>query len=322
MRHANICLIAVLFAFAWARPAIASDLPADVLVRSRWMDLTRADYDVALGKVPVKQRMEFAASPKRVQSLLNNLLVLKTLAAQAKAHGTKPATVAPGGIANDAERELAAGELKRIEADALQSFEAKKSAFEAKARETYALEHDKYRKPEEVRLSDIAVEIKDRGDAAALARAKEARARIVAGAAFAAVAHEYSDDPTTRDKGGALPFVTRDKLAPEYAKGVFAMTKVGEVAEPIKGPTAWHVVRLEEIHPARQLAFDEVSDRIMQKLRQRYLAEQRDLRIQAINTDTSLQMNQPAIDALVTRIDPGLLKTPIPRKSPQAAASK
>lgn len=300
----------------------AADLPADVLVKSRWMQLTRADFDTAMRRVPEKSRFEFTTDPKRVQSLLNNLLVLKTLAAQAKAHGTKPAAVPPGGIANDAERALAAGELKRIESDAAQSFDAQKPAFEAKARETYALERDKYQAPEEVRLSDIAVEIKDRGEAAALARAKEARERIVAGADFATVAREYSDDPTTRDKGGALPFVTRDRLAKDYANGVFALTKVGEISQPIKGPTAWHVVRLEEVHPARQLTFDEVRDKIMQMLRQRYVREQRDLRIQAINTDPSLEMNQPAIDALVTQIDPKLLNMPIPTKRPQASAPK
>jgi peptidyl-prolyl cis-trans isomerase C len=306
-----------------ASVALAADLPPDVLVKSRWMELKRADFDFALKRIPEKLRVEFATNPRRVQTLLNNLLVLKTLAAQAKAHGTRPAAVpAAGAIADDAEREFAAGELKRIEVDAAQSFDAGKPAFEAKAREAYALERDKYRTQEEVRFSDIAVETKDRGDAVALARAKEARARIVAGADFAAVAHEYSDDPTTRDKGGALPFVTRDKLVKDYANGVFALTKVGEISQPIRAPTAWHVVRIEEIRPARQRTFDEARDSIMQTLRQRYISEQRDLRLQAINTDTTLEMNQPAIDALVTHVDPKLLTMPVPRKPPQSSAPK
>jgi parvulin-like peptidyl-prolyl isomerase len=172
-----------------------------------------------------------------------------------------------------------------------------------------------------VRLSDIAVEIKDRGEEAALARAKEARQRLAAGEDFANVAREYSDDATTRDKGGALPFVSRDRLAKEYADGVFALTRVGEISQPIKAPSAYHVVRLDERRPPRQLAFDEVRDKIMQSLRQRYVAEQREMRISAINTDATLEVNQPAIDALVTHIDPELLRTPAPKKS-QAASPK
>ena len=46
-----------------------------------------------------------------------------------------------------------------------------------------------------------------------------------------------------------MPFVSAKQLAPEFAKGVFALKTVGEISEPIKGPAAWHVVRLDERHP-------------------------------------------------------------------------
>lgn len=280
------------------------------------MELTRADYENAVAKVPANLRFEFSTSPKRVQGLLNNLLVTKTLAAQAKAHGTRPRSLLPGG---DSERALATAELQRIEADAAKSFDEQKPAFEAKARELYALDKAKYIAPEEVRISDIAVLIKDRGDEAALARAREARARVLGGADFAAVAREYSDDPTTREKGGALPFVSVKALAPEYAKSVFALTKVGELSEPIKAPSAYHVVRLEERRAARQQTFDEVRETIMRDLRQGYITEQRELRIQSIHTEPGLQINQAAINALVNRIDPALMKPPARARSRESA---
>lgn len=308
-------------AFLVTAAAFATDLSPDVLVKSRWMELTRADYDRAVSNVPDKYRTEFSANPTRVKDVLNALLVTKTLAAQARAHGTRPAEVGPKGVGTAEERALAAGELARIENDAAHDFDAKKDAFEAKARETYDLDRDKYRASEEIRFSDIAIEIKDRGEDAARARALEARARLVGGEDFAKVAHEYSDDATTRDKGGALPFVTRNRLAKVYADGVFALKNVGEISQPIKAPSAYHIIRLDERHPERQLTFAEVRDRIMQSLRQRYVTEQRDLRISAINTDTTLEVNQPAIDALVTHIDPEAVSTPAPEKA-QAASPK
>jgi peptidyl-prolyl cis-trans isomerase C len=314
-------LLLLAFASAAVVPALAADLPPGVLAKSRWMELTKADFDAALTRVPEKMRFDFTTSPKRVQSVLNSLLLTKTLAAQARAHGTRPAHASAKGFGSDEERGLAAGELQRIESDASTEFDTKKAAFEAKARETYEFDRDKYRAPEEVRISDIAIEIKDRGDDAALARAKEARQRIVAGEDFAKVAREYSDDATTRDKGGALPFVSRDRLAKEYADGVFALSRIGEISQPIKGPFAYHVVRLDERHPARRLEFDEVRERILQSLRQRYIADQRDARLSAINTDPTIELNQPAIDALVTHVDPELMK-PAPMKTPKAASSK
>jgi peptidyl-prolyl cis-trans isomerase C len=283
------------------------------------MELTRADYDAALAKMPENYRWEFATSPKRIQDLLNNLLLTKTLAAQARVHGVAPIPVTGKGPASDADRALAAAELQRIEADAAKSFEAQKTTFEGKAREIYDVDRDKYRTPEEVRLSDIAVTIKDRGEVAALARAREAHGRLVAGADFAAVAREYSDDPTTKDKGGALPFVSRRRLAAPYAKAVFALSKVGEISEPIKASAAYHVVRLEERRAPRAMAFDEVRESIVDTLRKKYVSQQRERRIEEIYRDPDMRVNQAQIDALVNRVDSQLLDSSKAASSPPAA---
>ena len=291
-----------------ASAARGAELPPDVIARSSWMELTRADYEKAVAKVPENLRFEFSASPRRVQQMLNNLLVTKTLAAQARAHGTHPAASFEKGAGDDSDRALAAAELQRVEADAGKAFEAQKAAYEMKARERYTLDRDKYKTPEEVRISDIAIAIKNRGDEAALARAREARQRIAAGADFAAVAREYSDDPTTRDKGGALPFVKASAMRPEYAKAVFALNPVGTISEPIKAPSAYHIVRLEERRAPRLQTFDEVKDSIMRDLRQQYVTEQREARIAGIHSDSGLEINQAAVDSLVNRIEPQRMK--------------
>ena len=289
---------------ACCAPAFAADLPAGVLVKSQWMQLTRADYENALARLPEKLRWEFATDPKRIAGLLNGLLVTKTLAAQGRAHGTKADSAFAAKPDADPERALAAAELRRIENAAGKAFDANKATNEARARELYEIDRDKYRVPDEIRMSDIAVVFKDRGEDAALARAREARARLLAGGDFATVAREYSDDPATRDKGGALPLVSAKQLEPDYAKAVFALTRVGEISEPIKALTAYHVVRLEERRASRIKSFDEVRPSLIAALRARYIDDRRNARIQSINRDPDLQMNQPAIDALVNPVDP------------------
>ena len=306
-----------MFALLTAAAAFATDLPANVLARSRWMELTRADYDAALARIPEKDRYEFATSPKRVQDLLNAILLNKTLAAQARAEGLGGDAFAKDAAA-DPERALAAARLKDIDDASGKAFDARKAEFEAKAREQYEIDRSKYQRPEQVRFSDIAVAIKDRGDEAAHKRADEARQRLLAGADFATVAREYSDDPNVKQTGGATPLVTAKQLVPEFAKGVFALTKIGEISEPIKGPAAWHVVRLDERRPAGVASFDEVRDSIMTKLRDRYISQERDLRIQAIYREPDLQINQPAIDALVSRVDPAKMRLPKPDTKPGA----
>src|SRR4029077_2137541 len=107
------------------------DLPPNVLAKNHWMELTRADYDAAIARVPEKLRFEFQASPKRLQALLNNMLVTKTLAAQARVHGTKPLASFRGGTAEESDRALATAEMLRIEADAGKAFDAEKPAYES-----------------------------------------------------------------------------------------------------------------------------------------------------------------------------------------------
>ncbi|MBU6485283.1 MAG: peptidylprolyl isomerase [Betaproteobacteria bacterium] len=301
-----------------AAPAAApGPLPPDVFAKSHWMELTRADYDAALAKLPENLHWEFATSPKRIQDLLNGLLLNKTLAAQARAHGLGGDAFA-NKPAGDAERALANAELKRIDDASRAAFDAKKAEYEARAREQYMIDRDKYRRPEQVRFSDIAVAIKGRGDAAAHQRVEEARQRLLAGADFATVAREYSDDPKVKENGGAMPLVSAKQLAPDFAKGVFALHKIGEISVPIKGPAAWHVVRLDERKPAGIQSFGEVRDAIMKDLLDRYIAQQRQLRIEAIYRDPDLQINQPAIDALVNHVDSDSLK---PAASAKSAAS-
>ncbi len=90
MKH-NLVLFSLCCAVSLATVPAAhgADLPPNVLAKNRWMELTRGDYDAALAKVPEKLRWEFATSPKRLQDLLNGMLVTKTLAAQARAHGAQ-----------------------------------------------------------------------------------------------------------------------------------------------------------------------------------------------------------------------------------------
>ena len=293
-------------------------LPADVLAKNRWVQLTRADYDAAMARIPETQRFEFATSPKRVQDLLNTLLLTKTLAAQARAHGTRPqkAFADNDSAAPDAERALANAELARVGGDASKAFDAAQASYEARARELYAANPDDYRAPEEVRFSDIPIVIAGRGEDAARERAAEARAKIAAGSDFAAVAREYSDDPATREKGGALPFTPAKRLAPDFANAVFALTRDGEVSQPLRAPSAYHVVRLDERRASRLRPFDEVRDAIMASLRKRYVAEQRETRIQSIFRDPATETNQAAIDALVNRVDPEVFRhQPNPSKS-------
>lgn len=316
---------------AAAQPAaMASEptggLPPDVFARSRWTEVTRADWDRALAGLPENLHWEFATSPKRVQDMLNNILYIKTLAAQARIEGIQPTDAdrqprrgEQDKAKVDPERVLANAELRHLDDQSVKAFDADKAGFEKKAREIYRVEINKYKLPEQRVFSDIAVSIKVHGDDGAKARAAQARAKLVAGGEWNAVTREYSDDASTKDKGGVLPPMSDSELPADIAKGLLELKRPGDISEPLKTDVAWHIARLDAINPPRTRTFDEVKESIMASLRAQYISGQRDLRFDEINRDPTLKINQAAVDALVHRTDEN--GRPIPPEAPAAPAA-
>lgn len=123
----------------------------------------------------------------------------------------------------------------------------------------------RYRLPDRARLSEILVLASDDKEQRALARKviDEARARIVGGEDFAAVAKEVSQGGTA-EKGGELGVVVRGELAPEIDAVVFSLES-GQLSEPVSSKFGWHLLRVDERFPVTYTSFEEVKEQIRDK---------------------------------------------------------
>jgi len=284
---------------ASAAPTQASTKPSDVvLAENSKVKLTLADYQTELLNLPPEMRGAFATDPKRVASLLNNLLTLKTLALEARDAKLDREPEAQQRIALESDRVLAGMQVQRLEEKLGKDFDAKSAEFTSRAREIYLVDKSKYTVPAQVEISHILF-ANTRGDAAALAAAKDARSKIAAGEDFAALARTLSDDKESKDKGGNLGWHSLAETEPSFGKAAFALQKVGEVSEPVSTPFGWHLIRLDGRRPANELSFDEAKPQILADLRTQYIAERRDAALNAIRNDPAIKANQAAIDALV-----------------------
>jgi len=319
MPQAKMCLLAlVALSATFAGLASAAGSPDDVLVESAEVKLTRADYDAGLARIPEQSRYEFAMSPRRVTALVNNILVTKTLAARARASGLPPDADVPQEAPADLERALAAAQIRVIEEAAGREFDARRESLLPAARETYLVHKDKYRRPEEVKLSAILIAAEGRGEEGALALAAATRAKLVAWADFAALAKELSADKASAAEGGRLPWAPADRMEPPIAKAAFAL-KVGEISEPVRVGSDYVLLRLDERRPASQIPFDEARDSILAQMRVDFINGQRDEQVAAIRNDPTLKVNQPVLDSLVKRADSSAFKAPVPARTPPAA---
>ena len=122
---------------------------------------------------------------------------------------------------------------------------------EAELRKTYDAHKQEY---QQVRARHILIRFqgspaalkpgqKDLTDAEALAKAQDLRKRLMAGADFAALATQESDD-TSAVNGGDLGSFQHGQMVPSFEEAAFAL-KPGELSEPVKTQFGYHVIRVE-----------------------------------------------------------------------------
>src|SRR4051794_29245629 len=141
---------------ATAAPAQPGAKPSEVvLAENSKVKLTLADYQTELLNLAPEMRGAFATDPKRVASLLNNLLTLKTLALEARDAKLDREPEAQQRIALESDRVLAGMQVQRLEEKLGKDFDAKSAEFTTRAREIYLVDKSKYTVPAQVEISHI-----------------------------------------------------------------------------------------------------------------------------------------------------------------------
>jgi peptidyl-prolyl cis-trans isomerase C len=299
------CQTAVAQTPAQAPPEAAVQHPPDeVLAENAQTRLTRADYDADIQRLPAEMRSAFASDPQRLSTYLTNLLIVKTLAVDARKAGLENDPLLQRRIALELDRALADLQLRRVEEAAGKEFDAKSNDYLVKAREIYLVDKDKFRVPEQINAAQILFDFKHHTPDEALALATQTRSKLIAGADFTATAKQLSDDPSAKSNGGEIGWFTRDRMDPSFSQAAFDMTKVGDISEPIKSRFGYHLIKFEGRRASDARPFEAVQAQIMADLRKHYVDAQREARTEAIRVDPALKVNQPAVDALVYRRDP------------------
>ena len=92
--------------------------------------------------------------------------------------------------------------------------------------------------------------------------------RIKAGEDFAEVAKKESQDEATASKGGDLGFLVRKTMSHDFEDAAFKL-EVGEVSDPVRTDRGYHLIRVDQRIPEKQIKFDDVKDNIIEKINAR-----------------------------------------------------
>jgi len=136
---------------------------------------------------------------------------------------------------------------------------------------------DKLTRPERIHIRHILVGVTKTATPEdkkkAQAKADELLAKIKAGADFAKVAEESSDDPGSKARGGDLSWVSRGQMVKPFEDAAFALKKPNEISPVVESQFGFHIIQLIEHQDAGKVPFDEVKDKIAGFLKQQQQKE-------------------------------------------------
>lgn len=74
-------------------------------------------------------------------------------------------------------------------------------------------------------------------------RIMEIHKKIKAGESFEALVAQYSEDPSTQQQGGVLPWFGTGRMVPMFEATAFALANDGDISEPVQTPYGWHIIK-------------------------------------------------------------------------------
>jgi len=244
---AAIAVVAITFLAAPVQTASAEEKPDDTVVATvNGKPITEADLKLAdneigkeLGNLPPEVKRRALA-----EYLIDNTLFAD--AAEAEKLGSTP----------EFKQQMHYLRQRLLREEYFEKT-LKSAVSEDEAKKIYAAKVASLQPKEEVAARHILVDSEE--------KAKELRAKIMAGADFAQVAKENSMDPGSKNQGGMLGYFTKGQMVPEFEAAVFKLHK-GDVSEPVKTSFGWHIIKLEDRRRRPPPAFNDVKATIINSL--------------------------------------------------------
>ena len=131
---------------------------------------------------------------------------------------------------------------------------------------SYDDNQQQYSTPEQVRASHILLKTEGKDDAAVKKQAEDLLAKVKAGADFAKLATQYSEDETSRVKGGDLDFFPKGQMVPEFDKAAFSM-QVGDISPLVKSQYGYHIIKVTDKKAATTKSLEEVRAQIEDQIK-------------------------------------------------------
>jgi len=272
----------------------------DVLIKGKGVEVRRSELDEAFlqFKANLNARGQILPEERREQveaQLLDRLVITKLLTVRATEDDRKKArTAADKFVASTKEqagseesftRQLGAMNFTPSQFDAQvleraiceevvdRELKSKVTVTDDQVRKFYDENGEQFERKETVRAAHILLSTRDPATNQELSEEKKKEKkqqiqklleRARKGEDFAALAREYSEDPSSKNKGGEYTF-GHGQMVPEFETAAFSL-KTNQVSDIVTTQYGYHVIKLYERIPARKLELDKVKDDLKEQI--------------------------------------------------------
>lgn len=224
--------------------------------RADGLTVSKADVEADIERLRADLRQNLLAKPENLRRVSLNLYLRKALAREAESLGMDKDPIiatrlrlARDKVLSDARIQLADGAPPDVE------------ILEKQAQAEYNANPERYRHPEEVKISHILIG-KYRADGRKLA--EDLLEKIKSGKdVFEKVALKFSDDPGSKAKQGDLGYNPRGKMVKPFDDAAWALSRVGELSGVVETEFGWHILRLDDKRAAGIKPFAEVKEELV-----------------------------------------------------------
>jgi len=105
---------------------------------------------------------------------------------------------------------------------------------------------------------------------------------------FIELAKTKSQGPTAKT-GGDLGFFTKEQMVLPFSKATFSLKKGEITTKPVKTQFGYHVIYVEDKAPQETLPYEQVKDKIMQKLKEKEFADKMEIQIKEIKKGAKIE---------------------------------
>ena len=140
-----------------------------------------------------------------------------------------------------------------------EDFASRASVAEEDIQDYYESNLEKFKNPQTVQARHILIKVDQNAEPeeveSARQRAEDVLKLAREGQDFAALARQYSEGPT-KNKGGDLGTFRREAMVKPFADKAFSM-EAGDISDPVRTRFGWHIIKVENVNPAKTLSLAE-----------------------------------------------------------------